>query len=430
MSVTDPLDVHVVVRPFEHSVDGGEATIGDHERRVFLAIPREGLDLLLWLRSGMTLPEAVAEFERRHGEAPDVEEFLDVLEAEGFVSRSGPGSELDPQQAAAAVTARPVRRFAFDRIPPHIAAALCGPAALTVLGLLIAVGIALAAADPGLIPPPSVLLYEPKWFALQTIATAALVLVAVGVHELAHAVVARASGLSVRFGIGHLIYQPVAQTDISGIWMVPRRRRYLAFLYGTIVDAASASLVLVVLWAQARGTLSLPEPVFTVVQALLLTYAFRMSFQLLFYMRTDLYYVLLVATRSANLMGDTEQFLRNLVLRAVRLGRLATPQDGLPRRQRRLVRGYAVLWFGGRVFEISVLVTLYIPLLVSYAVHVTSMLWEGETGLALLNLAVAAGFVYLIDGVGIAMWLRTLGRIWRRRIGVVLQSRQARRSPA
>jgi len=42
-----------------------------------------------------------------------------------------------------------------------------------------------------------------------------------------------------------------------------------------------------------------------------------------------------------------------------------------------------------------------------------------------LDLVVAAALFYLIDGVGIVLWVRSLGRIWARRIRIVRQSRSS-----
>ena len=85
MSVTDE-DTLVEVHPYMHKADGREVIIGDPGRQVFLAIPAEGLEILESLQAGHTVGETVRAYVQRHGETPDIDDFLEILAQEGFVS--------------------------------------------------------------------------------------------------------------------------------------------------------------------------------------------------------------------------------------------------------------------------------------------------------------------------------------------------------
>lgn len=429
MSPHYPADSVLVVKDFDYTVEGDEVTVGDQSRQVFLTFPLAGLKLLESLRAGLTVEQAAMLFEREHGEPPDIDSFVGVLESEGFVERRRPDGRAGPERTDNEPgRSRRAKWFGFDWLSPEVARRLISARVTSGCALLVIGAMALLVADPDLIPPTSVLIYEPRYFAVQALSTTVLALMAVALHELAHAMVARANNVPVTLSIGHLIYQPVAQTDISGIWLAPRRARYIAFLAGTVVDLTVTSLLLMFLWAEKHGNIGVPAPVLTVLQAWLLTYFFRMSFQLLFYMRTDLYYVFVVATRCKDLMADAEQFLRDSSLRLLGLQRYIDPRQDLPAGEARLVRGYAVLWVAGRIFALAVLFAFYLPLMVGYAASLFSTIASGDRGLGLLNLAVAALIVYVVEGLGIVLWLRTLGGLWKRRIESVRTRRAQWRS--
>ncbi|HEX6969392.1 MAG TPA: hypothetical protein VF174_11375 [Micromonosporaceae bacterium] len=414
-----PSDTLVKVRPFVRKVEGDEATIGDPQRQIFLVIPAAGLDILDWLADGATVGDAVRRFEDKYHETPDIEDFLTALSDEGFLaSADGTDTSSDPTTAATPVTSKSAARIrrqwfiSCDWIPETVARRLTGPVALVVCAAVIAVGLAMAISEPGLLPGSDVLLFPNGNFAAMTWATFGLAVLAVALHELAHVLVARASGASARVGIGNLMYTMVAQTDMTGMWMTSKRRRYLAFVAGLIVDAVCASAVLGLLFADQRGWITLSETVGApLAQAVLFTYVLRISFQFFFYLRTDLYYVFATMLNCRDLMGDTERYLYNLLVRAVRKPHLAVDQSGVPRREMRAVRGYAVAYVVGRTFSLLVLLGFFLPLLISLLIEFLLLITGQDSRLTAVDFLSAAIIIALLDGGGLFLWLRSL---WRR----------------
>lgn len=405
-----PPDTIIRLHPFKHYQDGEDVFIGLAGQDSIFCIPSDGLDILQSLASGRTVGETVRRYEEEHGQTPDIDDFLHVLSSEGFLA--GPGAA----QAGEAVAGGHRRSWSLDWISPEAARRLCGPVVLTVCGILVAIGLVALAADRSMVPTVGTLLFPKGYFAALTFSTLALAIVAVMLHELAHAVVARSIGGSARVGLGNLMYVLVAQTDITGIWLAPKRKRYLAFMSGTIVDLVMASLIIDALYANHRGWIHLNQTVaLPLLSAFLFTYGMRISFQLLFYLRTDVYYVVATAMSCKNLMTDTEALLRNRLAGVLRRPGWVTDQSSIPQRERNRIRAYAGFYLGGRVFWLGVLVFWYIPLLWGYLRQFVLLFMGRPHQFGVIDFLTVAILAFLIDGGGIVLWVRSIwGRLTHR----------------
>ena len=415
-----PPDTLVRVRPFDHRPEGDAVIIGDVERQVFLSIPAEGLDLLHSLAAGKSVGEAVRLYEQKYSETPDITDFLDALGDEGFVEIDEKVAAAVAGPVAAAVPApKPRRSFSLNWLSPAVARRLVSLPVMIACVLIVAAGVYLVVDDPGLLPTPGETLLFPIHFAALTWATFILTLVGVAIHEAAHMVAARAAGVPSRLVIGNQLYVLVVQTDMSGIWLAPRRRRFVAFIAGTLIDGVLASSFVVALWAGRHGYLQLPEWVALLLTALLFTYLVRMIWQSFLFMRTDGYYIVATALGCRNLMSDTEDFLRNLVLRR----RSRVDQSGVPKREMRIVRWYSVAWLGGRFIALLMLVFVGIPLLWGFLYQFILFATGQDSMLGSIDFFTVAVIGILLDGGGLLLWGRSLYQSARER-----RRRQAVRS--
>lgn len=411
-----PRDAIIDVPPFAHNRDGDDVIISGPDGEVFLCIPADGLDILESLAAGRTIGETVELYERKYGETPDIADFIQALADEGFLLTPGAGAQETSTAAGAEGKTRARRGFSFDWISPAVARRLCGGPVLIACALLIALGVVLAADDPHVLPSVKVLLFPNGYFAAMTVATLALAIGAVMIHEMAHAVVGRSVGSSARLALGNLMYVMVAQTDITAIWLAPKRKRYLAFLSGTIVDLVAASLIVDVLWADRRGWISLNQTVVApLLSALLFTYGARISFQLLFYLRTDIYYVVATAMNCKNLMSDTEVLIRNILARLLRRRERVVDQSAVPRKEMKRIRLYAGFYALGRVYWVGVLCFFYLPLLWAYTQQFVLLLTGRPHRFGAVDFLTVAILAYLVDGGGLVLWLRSLYRNRRQR---------------
>ncbi|WP_326557423.1 hypothetical protein [Micromonospora sp. NBC_01796] len=405
------LDAPVLVRPYTARRDGDFAVIGDDGRQVYLSIPAEGLDLLEWLREGVTLGEAVHRFETRHDESPDVTAFLEALAEEGFVAPAGAPDETPaPEQPPR----RPTRTWNLDWMSQRTAQRLMSWPVLAAGGVVTLVAVVLAVDRPGLLPGPSSLMFHTYFWAYLWIVLG-ITCVGVFLHELGHVVAARSAGVSARIAIGNQMYAIVAQTEMSGIWLASKRQRYLALIAGVLIDVFGAALLFITLWLNNVGVLGLPEPVRLVVAGTLFTSFIRLLWQTFVFLRTDFYYIIATALNTRSLMADTGAYLRNLVRRVRR--RPLIDQSGVAPREMRSIRIFAVVWILGRILSLATLFTATIPLLWFYVGRVVAF-FRGEhlTGsFTWADVLAFALLTFLVDGGGLVMWIFSLARSSRLR---------------
>jgi putative peptide zinc metalloprotease protein len=401
-----PLDARLKVCPLAQRREGENVTIGDLSRQVFLSIPADGMDILNPLAAGKTVREAVQLYEQTHGEVPDVEDFLAALADEGFVA---PWSD-----DAFADTPAPAPRASMSWLSTSVARRLLGPQVLGACALLIGAGLVLVAGDPSLVPGPGVLVFRHDLAALGA-SMVAVTLLGVMLHEIAHLVAARAAGVPARIGLGHRLWIVVAETDMTGIWMASKRRRYLAFLAGPIVDAATAAVLLGVLWADQRGWIGLSPFLLQATGATLLGYLLRILWQCFVFVRTDFYYVLATAFDCSRLLDDTTDLLRNRMAR-LRGSAPVVDQSAIPPAELRAVRAFAVVWLVGRGLAFASLILITLPVLYGYATEIVLGLTGGRSSFDAFDLVLLAAVGLGTQGAGVIVWIRSLhqGRIQRR----------------
>jgi len=410
-------DSLVRVYPYSHRVDGDSVVIGDPERNVFVAIPPAGLEILGSLAAGRTVGEAGRDYHQGSGEQVDVPDFLDALQTHGFVS------PVEDDVATEGAVHRPriaSRGLTLRWLTPAISRRIVGAPFLIACGVIIVVGLALLVDDSGIMPTPRSLMF-PIDFAALAWTTFLVAVFSVFLHEVGHVAAARAAGFPARIRISNRLYVLVAETDMTGIWLAPKRQRYLAFMIGSIIDAASASLVVAFLWFSRHGWIHPPRWTDLLASALLLAYGTRLVWQWFFFLRTDGYYVIATAFGCKNLLSDTEDFLRNTMRRLFRrTGRI--DQSAVPAREMRVVRSYAVMWIVGRFIALGVYFGVGLPVLWGYLYQVLLYVSGQHSKFGTVDFATIVVLAYLTDVTGFVLWLRSLFRnaLRRRRDRVVL----------
>lgn len=403
----------VAVFPFSRQ-DGGEeeVVIGRPEAGIFLALPRDAVEVLDDLADGKTVAEARDLYRQRHGETPDLAEFLELLAEKGFVRPRGG----DPDAAETDFFPQaPVRKYHFENIPEGVARFFFGQAALSVYALLIAAGLWVALRHPSIVPGRGALYFE-HFRTPKILTVIGFSFVTLFFHEMSHLLAARAAGVKSRLGIGNRLWMLVAETDLTGLWAVPKRRRYLPLLAGPLTDLATAAAILLCLEAQSRGWLGLPPLAVELLRAVFFAYVLQLVWQLFFFLRTDLYYVIATSFDCKNLLGDTETFLKNLLARIVPSIR-AVDQSHIPARERRMIRLYAVVWLLGRAVALFLLFAVTLPLTFTYLTNIVQALsggWRADT-IAFFDALTMMILSTALFAVGMGLWMRSLIQQWKPR---------------
>lgn len=384
------------IRPLKRRRDGDEVILGDPKKGLYIAISAESEAVLDDLAAGRTVGETEELFQRRFGERPDLQGFLGYLEEKGWIERAS-HDRAEP--------------FEDDAAGPPAAARLVGrilfaPPALGLYGLSVIAALAVAWLHPASRPTREALLFKAHMSLMGGVMFAILLSTAL-LHEMGHIAAGWAVGVRPRLGIGHRLWTLVAETDLSELWLLPRRDRYLPILAGPIVDAVLASLL--VLFGAALGTPA-GSLGFQVLQASVLLLLLRLLWQCFLYLRTDLYYVLTTLTNCRSLMADTERYLLD------RLSRIlpgVRPRDlsHLSATERRVVVLYAPVWLGGRAFALAVLATVQLPVMAAYFRNIADLLHKGPA-IGLYRYAdalIVAVFLTALTGGGLYLWIRS----WR-----------------
>jgi hypothetical protein len=252
-------------------------------------------------------------------------------------------------------------------------------------------------------------------FAAMSAALFAVISAGVAVHEIAHLLVARASGVPARIGLSHRLWFVVAETDLTGMWMAPKRRRYLAFVAGPIIDVVSAAILVGVLWAERRGWLGLSPTLEQLTAAALFSYFVRLLWQCFVFVRTDFYYVIASALDCTSLLADTENLLRNRLAR-LRRRAVVVDQSAIPPGEMRAVHAYSFVWLGGRALAFAALIFITVPILAGYAGEIADAATGVPSSYGTVDLVTLAILGIGIQGAGLFVWIRSLlrGRTQRR----------------
>lgn len=405
-------DTIISVQPFTRQADGEETIIGRVETGVFLAVPSEAIELLDELAQGRTIGEVSDGYEQRYGETPDLEDFIQILETKGIVKPVAPG---DNGAATASASPQVKRvRYHFSNFPHRLAQRIFNLPTVVVGCAVIALALAASIRNPSLLPGPRDLYFPDR----RTLTWTILILASyatIFIHELGHLVAARAVGINSRLGISHRLWYLVAETDLTGLWSVPKRQRYLPLLAGSLIDTVSGSLLLLLMFAQGQGWLALPTLAVRVARGMMFTYMMRVLWQFFLFVRTDFYYVIASIFNCRNLLKDTEGFLRNQVARILPFVR-PVDQSEIPERERRVIRFYSILWVVGRAFALTILFTVTLPLAVLYIrnLGLTFQRGFGTNPADFADALLLASYFLIPLTIGLVLWLQ--GMVGRARV--------------
>lgn len=391
-------DSRVDVYPFTRQSDGDEIVIGRSDLNAYVSLPPDAIEILDQLAAGMTLQEAEDAYRARHGETPDLVAFLQELATFGLVR---PQSDLDWSLGRRTV------KYHFTGVSEVFARRLFSPAAFGFYGAVVALAAWAVLLDPSVIPGRQAL-YFTRDTTLKTAILALLGYASVFVHEMGHLLAARATGVQSRMGLSNRLWMLVAETDMTGLWAVPRRARILPILAGPLTDLVSGSLLIGLLFAVHRSWTTFPALGLEIVRALLFVYMMRIFWQFFFFMRTDIYFLVATVFGCKSLMRDSRTLLGNLWAR-FRRSRPVLEQSYLTGRELRVVRAYSVFYLIGTGFAYASLLFITLPLMFHFIVR-TSQAISAGTQHGLYSLIDALSFVVLTllpFCLGLYFWIRS-----------------------
>lgn len=355
MSVTTPDDSIVRLHRLTMVEESDGVMIGRPDIGSYALFPAEGAQALRLLDSGLPVSAVAAWYQQEQGSPLDVDDFLATLGELRFLLGEG-----EDRSAAQSVRWQRLGRWVFS-----------WPAFLGYAALMTA-AVAAMIREPSLRPSYRELFFT-TYLSLIPLTLTAAQIPCVLIHESFHALAGRRLGLSSTLRLGRRLYYLVAETRLDSLLSVSRRQRYLPFLAGMLADAVliSALTLLAVVLRKYGAPAWCPG----LCLALAFTSVLRLIWQFMFYLETDLYYVLATALRCTDLQ-NAARFQVKAHLR--RMLRRPPPQGSAEwsERDRAMARWYAPALAVGYGFSLGSLIWAGIPT----AVHFVSLIVGRLTG--------------------------------------------------
>jgi len=375
----------VRLRPLCQRRDGDGWVIGRMETGDFVSVPAVGQRAITLLSEGHAVDEVAARLRAETRTSFAVADFVRALDELGFVA------EVDEQVRADAVRPGP----SLPRLRPGHVRWMLDPLMPAVVAGFAVAAVVMLVLHPALIPSYRVLNWS-RHAGLVIAVDAAIAWTIVALHELSHLATARAAGVPARITLSTRLQFLTAQTDVSGVWAAPRRTRMTVYLAGMSADVCNAAVCLLILGLADPHGLVRRLLAVAVAEALL-----ALPFELMVFMRTDVYFVLQDLTGCANLYADGSACLRRLAGRV--RGKIGPdPLDGYSPPQRRAVRAYSAVLVAGTALSLGVEIVVSVPLLFTLVLHAAGELTSG--GPALLDGLAALAILLAWQALWVTRW--------------------------
>jgi hypothetical protein len=330
--------------PLTFVEDSPDIVVGRSDIDSYASFPEDGALLLKRLQTGTDPDTAARWYQEQYGEPIDLADFLDTLRDLQFL-REGTEDEKVPAR--------------YSHFWQLVGKALFSPVAWILYVGIFAYCVSVMIHLPYLRPTYNDVFFSPS-----------LVVIELGLffcqfplilfHEYYHVLAGKRLGVSSRLGIGRRLYIVVFETYLTGLWSVPRNKRYLPFLAGMLADLLLFSCFTIL----ASWTYTPTNP-YAFPGAFFLAIAFstllRFVWQFYFYLQTDIYYVVSNALHCIDLQKTTQAFLWNRWYRII--GRTNKLQDETAwnPRDRQVAPWYALFFGAGYLFTIGTLLLVGLP---------------------------------------------------------------------
>ncbi|GIP34115.1 hypothetical protein [Paenibacillus sp. J2TS4] len=325
--------------------------VEESESGDFYEMPAICIDAIQLLQVDAPLAEIEEQLKNKYpSEDVDVLEFANQLIELGLVDEVDgqpiAGDKEKGEKAGRLLVSPATGRFFFNRLSLIVYAVLLG-AIVTVF-----------AVRPDLFPHYRDF-FITDWMLVNSGVWLVMSLLVVLFHELGHFLAVRAEGLSSRLGIGHRLFLVVFETDMNGVWRLPANRRYVPYLGGICFDIVLLFTALMIRMLAGDTLVWLSGVAGMVVFYIFIT----LIYQCLFFMKTDLYYVIENALGTYNLMENSRSLLSRQLSRAG-LGNLPgfkAKESIVYEGEEKLVKGYAVFYLAGLAVSLALFLVYFFP---------------------------------------------------------------------
>ncbi len=182
-------------------------------------------------------------------------------------------------------------------------------------------------------------------------------------HELGHVLAARAFGVTSFLRLSHRLHFLVVETDFDDIYKASPKQRVAIFAAGTLIDLMTIGVGYLILIAYPLLLAVFPSVLFQFLRQLILLEWFTIVWQLFFFMKTDVYFIVKELVRIENLYSLAISELKTWFLR-----RPSQTAD-VSARTRSIVRLYAFIVLIGSAIAIGRYVLYNLPITMTLIVE-------------------------------------------------------------
>lgn len=334
----------VLLHPLTFIQEEEGVNIGRFGTDTFAVFPEEGAEIIRLLQNGMTIAEVSRWYQEKYKEELDIQDFLNTLRELTFLR--------EEQEDASGLL--PVKG-------QKLGAWMFSPAAWIIYAGLFALAMWMMIQMPSLVPHREQVYFSP----MVTLVMLGLFIGQVPgilLHESMHMLAARRIGIPSKLGIGRRMYIFVFEASMPGIWGVPRRQRYLPLMAGMLGDIIWFSILVVSAGfiIQIEGQATFISLFFS---ALAFSTVLRFIWQFYFYLRTDIYYLIITFFGCINLEQTTKQYLSNAWFRLRGQTDKLVDEANWYFRDRQVARWYSFVYAAGWVLMVGLLLYM-LPIIV------------------------------------------------------------------
>jgi putative peptide zinc metalloprotease protein len=324
----------------------------------FYEMPKICIDAIEFMKNGENLGEIENQLKVDYPEDEvDIYSFTEQLVEFGLVK------EINGE--AVTVSKNTHSSKGFEWIPSKIAKVFFNKITNKLYMLLLVINISLVVFNPELMPHYSdIFLFESMTLNMLTYMALSLVLIII--HEYGHILAIRSHNLPAKLDIGNRLFLVVFETDLSPAWkLTPRERNPLYF--------AGMSFEQVVIFISFLTMLFFTESnsiIAGLLSMVVLDIFIKSIYQLSFFMKTDMYYIVENWTGSYNLMENGKQYLSKWIPFIKTDDTTEAFDDELP-----AIRLYSWFYLLGILLMFLLLGFYIIPQTIHALYHVIENLW-------------------------------------------------------
>lgn len=359
----------------------------------FVELSHESFEALNLLKEGLSISKVEKVLEKKYGEPFNVSGFVSELIDLGFVK------SIDQ----ITLPSKTRRKITLSCIKKNHVAWIYSKTLLLLYTLIILFAAAILFLNPTYLPSYQDFFFVDNYlltFVLSIVSALALVFI----HEFAHLIAGKAVGVDGNFSVGMRLFYPVAETNLTGLWSVPGKKRVLPFLAGMINDTLIISLILILFWLSDYGLIPTGFNPFSFGKFLILILFYGILWQFLFFVRTDIYFVVLTLSGAKNLYGDSWRLIKNKILSSI--GKKIEALK-LSNKELQVVKIYSLFMLAGTIISISTFTFYGIPILNEILVEsINKMMLFGTTDFVqgiilfiLTSIQIGGLLFYIIGGI-------------------------------